>query len=112
MSKKKIKLYDYTNSPSATSPDQGDNVYTQINPLIRSYLDRNVEFEIDFSKINNLTTAFLNNSLGKLFYEFETDKLLSLISFTGLSTTMQIKTLKLTLSNALALSQVNDHSEI
>lgn len=111
MSKEKITLYDYINSPSATSPDQGDAVYEKIKSSISSYITNNIEFVIDFKEINSLTTAFLNNALGKLFYNFDNDKLLSLMSFTGLSNTMQVKTLKLTLSNAIALSQVKDSSE-
>lgn len=108
MSKEKITLTNYINSNSATSPDQGDSVYKEIKPIINSYIDSNTEFAIDLKEINILTTAFLNNAIGKLFYDFDKNKLLSLMSFTGISNTIQVKTLKLTLSNAIALSEVKD----
>lgn len=107
MSKEKLNIYDYISSPSATSPTQGDVVFEKIEPIIKDCIERDINFSIDFSKINILTTAFLNNAIGKLFYIFDSDSLLTLMSFTGLSNTTQIKTLKLTLSNSIALSQSN-----
>ena len=105
MSKERLAIYEYITSPSATSPTQGDIVYEKIEPIIKNCIKNKNKFSIDFTGIKILTTAFLNNSIGKLFYEFDSDDILSLMTFTGLSNTTQVKTLRLTLSNSLALSQ-------
>lgn len=110
MSKEKITISNYINTSSATTPDQGNNVYYNIKALIANCIENNTEFIINFDNITTLTTAFLNNAIGKLFFDFEIDSLLSLMSFSGLSNTTQIKTLKLTLSNALALSKAQNES--
>ena len=102
----KISLYDIVSSTEAETPEQGDYAYRKLFPEIEKYLENNEKFCIDFTNINNITTAFINNSVGKLLIELETDKILKLMSFIGFSNNLQIKTIKHSLSNAIALSKI------
>lgn len=102
----RIDLYKIISSRDAETPEQGDIVYTQILPQIKEYVTKDEKFYVDFSNINNITTAFVNNCVGKLFLELDTDKIQKLMSFSGFTNNTQIKTLRHSLSNAIALSKV------
>lgn len=102
----KIDLYDIISSSDAETPEQGDLVYSEILPKVKKYISNDEKFYVDFSNINNITTAFVNNCIGRLFLDFDREKIQRLMSFGGFSNNTQIKTLRHSLSNAIALSKV------
>lgn len=102
----RINLYSIISSNEAETPEQGNLAYDKILPEVKKYLQKEEKFYVDFSNINNVTTAFINNSVGKLLVELETSKILKLMSFIGFSNNAQIKTVKHSLSNAIALSKI------
>lgn len=102
----KISLYNIILSNEAETPEQGNLAYKKMLPYIEIYLKEEEKFYIDFTNINNITTAFINNSVGKLLVESKTKEILKLMSFIGFSNNSQIKTVKHSLSNAIALSKI------
>lgn len=100
-----IKLYDELQSHSAVSTNEGDKIYSilesEINRITSNNQSENNEIIIDFSNIDDLTTAFLNNSIAKLFYNFNTDSLFKILRFTGFTKGNHIKLLKLSISNVM-----------
>lgn len=103
----KIMLFDILKSDSAVSVNQGDVAYkylfSEIN-LMKSQ-NPNDDIIIDFDNINDLTTAFLNNSIAKLFLNFDQKYLLSHLKFQGFTNKTHINLLKLSLSNAIIFTQ-------
>ncbi|NFG61356.1 STAS-like domain-containing protein [Clostridium sp. CMCC3677] len=102
-----INLYKIISSNDAETPTQGDLVYKEILPFITRCLSEEKKFYIDFKNINNITTAFLNNSIGKLFFELDGKKLEEFMAFRGFSNQSQIKTLRHSIANAISLSRIH-----
>ena len=100
-----IKIFDELNNESATLPQQGDQIYKLIYTELKKDFETNENYTeeliFNFSKIDDLTTAFLNNCLGKLFYDFPYEYLMDNIKFENLTNNSQVKSIRLTLSNAL-----------
>ncbi len=76
-----IHIVTEINSEFAVSPEDGDIVYS----LIEDNLKKNSPVTLDFSDVDIVTTAFLNNAIGKLYKKFEKDQLNQLISITNVS---------------------------
>lgn len=64
---KNIKVIDVIKSEFAVSPEDGDSLYVIIEQEIESYR----KVSIDFDGIEIMTTAFLNNAIGKLYKNFD-----------------------------------------
>lgn len=99
-----IRLYDIINSSEAETPESGNKVYKEIVDRVKSYVEREEDFSIDFSDIRNLTTAFLNNAIGKLFFEIASDKLIQHMRFTDVPSS-QVNTIRWSLTNAIKKSK-------
>jgi hypothetical protein len=78
---KAIKLVDIIKSEFATSPKKGLLAYNYVADLLSS----NKEILISFDSIDDCTTAFCNAFVGKLYMDFETDKLKHLLHFNSLN---------------------------
>lgn len=104
MNKKVIIIYKCISSKSAVTTEQGDLLYQELHPLIEESISNNFKIELNFRDIDVITTAFLNNAIGKLFYEFEVDVLLNRLSFTECKSRSIINSIKRSLSNAIVLS--------
>lgn len=98
-----INLHNLINSSAAISAEDGDIIYEHLNKLILELQENNSSkcITIDFSGIEDLTTAFLNNGIAKLFLNFDYQFLVEHIHFSGFSKGNHIKLLKLSLANAL-----------
>ena len=105
-----IKVRDYIDYSDASSPEQGDKFYSKLYKVVEDCISTKEKIEIDFEGICTVTTAFLNNSISKLFTVFGDEKLKDLISFTGLTSNAQIESLRLSISAALALSKIKKES--
>lgn len=65
MNEKKLSVYDLIASQTADDDKKGDIVY---NEIIAQTQDGNgIVIILDFSGIELLNTAFLNNAIGKIF---------------------------------------------
>ena len=78
---KDINIVDTIKSEFAVSPEDGDIIYS----LIENYLTSDESISLNFDKIDIITTAFLNNAIGKLYKNFEKDKLNRLITMKNIS---------------------------
>ena len=78
---KNIKIVDIIKSEFAVSPEDGDLIYNLIS--------KNIKNEdlicIDFDGVDITTTAFLNNAIGTLYKEFNTDILNKFITMNNIS---------------------------
>lgn len=101
-----INLCDFAVSSNLELPEQGNDVHQKIFPIVKQYIERSEKFNITFHNINNVTTAFLNNCVGKFFFEFDREKVEKLMSFSGFTNKAQITTLRHSISNAISLSKI------
>ena len=68
---KNINIVDTIKSEFAVSPEDGDIIYS----LISHNLSNNHSVCLNFENVDIITTAFLNNAIGKLYKEFDKEKL-------------------------------------
>lgn len=76
-----LKIIDVINSEFAVSPEDGDTIFS----LIKENIDSKKKIVIDFSNIDIMTTAFLNNAIGKLYNIYDKKKLNEYISMKNVS---------------------------
>ncbi|MDY4251678.1 STAS-like domain-containing protein [Clostridium sp.] len=76
-----LKIIDVINSEFAVSPEDGDIIFD----LIKEKIDKEEKIIIDFSNIDIMTTAFLNNAVGKLYNIYDKEKLNKYISMKNIS---------------------------
>ena len=101
----KIVLYDIVQQSNAETTELGDKVYNVIKPQIEEYISKEEQFVIDFTNINIITTAFLNNAIGKLFYDISSKDLIQNMSFSGISS-VQLNSLRWSIRNAIQKASV------
>lgn len=75
-----IKLIDIVKSEFATSPKKGLLVYDFVVEIISS----NKDILISFEGIEDCTTAFCNAFIGKIYMDFDIEKVNSLLHFRDL----------------------------
>ena len=76
-----LKIVNVINSEFAVSPEDGDSIFN----LIKEKVDYKEKIVIDFSNIDIMTTAFLNNAVGKLYNIYDKEKLNQYISMKNIS---------------------------
>ena len=76
-----LKIVNVINSEFAVSPEDGDSIFN----LIKEKVDSKEKIVIDFSNIDIMTTAFLNNAVGKLYNIYDKEKLNQYISMKNIS---------------------------
>lgn len=101
----KIVLYDIISQSNAETTELGDKVYDIIKPQIEKYVSKDQPFVIDFTNINIITTAFLNNAIGKLFYHIKSNDLIKNMSFSGISN-VQLNSLRWSITSAIKKAEV------
>lgn len=103
----RIVIYDILKQPNAETIEVGDKVYNAIKPQIEDYINKEQAFEIDFTNVDIVTTAFLNSAIGKLFYEMKSKDLIRNMSFIGISS-VQKNSLKWSITNAIKKSNATN----
>ena len=76
-----LRIINIINSEFAVSPEDGDSIFN----LIKEKVDSKEKVIIDFSGIDIMTTAFLNNAIGKLYNIYDKEKLNQYISMKNIS---------------------------
>ncbi|WP_456273613.1 STAS-like domain-containing protein [Bacillus sp. AK031] len=77
-----LKVKDVINSKFAVSPENGDKVYT----LLRESIEHNKVTVLSFEEMDQITTAFLNHAIAKLYNNFSSDQLNQFIKVTDMDT--------------------------
>lgn len=66
-----IKVFEITGTRLCVASDDGERVYGQIAAALKEGRKARVSFE----NVENLTSAFLNSAIGRLYGEFPEDKI-------------------------------------
>lgn len=67
----KLKVKEIIKTDMAVSVEDGDLLFEKIV----EYVKNDINIELDFSELDLITTAFLNNAFGKLYSIFSPDTL-------------------------------------
>ncbi|HRF57338.1 MAG TPA: STAS-like domain-containing protein [Campylobacterales bacterium] len=77
----KVDVFGIVGQKDCTLPEDGDKVYK----ILQKILSKNKKASISFLNVDRLTTAFLNNAIGKLYGEFDETKIKASLSVRDLS---------------------------
>lgn len=72
---KQIDIAKIINSPSALTQEQGDLVY---NEIIASF-QKDMPIALDFSNVESMISPFLNNAIGKLYENYQSEQIKGLL---------------------------------
>ena len=95
MNELRIDIFNIVGQKDCTLPEDGDKVF---NSLKRA-LEENKKIVISFQNVEKLTTAFLNNAIGKLYKDFEEDKIKQSLSVENITESGKVR-LKRVVANA------------
>jgi Icc-related predicted phosphoesterase len=95
MNELRIDIFNIVGQKDCTLPEDGDKVF---NSLKRA-LEENKKIVISFQNVEKLTTAFLNNAIGKLYKDFEEDKIKQSLSVENITESGKVR-LKRVVTNA------------
>lgn len=95
MNELRIDIFNIVGQKDCTLPEDGDKVF---NSLKRA-LEENKKIVISFQNVEKLTTAFLNNAIGKLYKDFGEDKIKQNLSVENITESGKVR-LKRVVTNA------------
>jgi len=95
MSIVRLKISDFTRSHRAVSAKDGDQVYESIV----SNFEAKMPVILDFSGIELIITAFLNNCIGRLYFSYSSDQIKELLRIENLDPS-EVGLLKLVIDRA------------
>ena len=95
MNELRIDIFNIVGQKDCTLPEDGDKVF---NSLKRALIE-NKKIVISFQNVEKLTTAFLNNAIGKLYKDFEEDKIKQSLSVENITESGKVR-LKRVVTNA------------
>ena len=82
----KINVFNIVGYSDCTLPEDGDKVYKGLEKA----LNENKKVLISFKNVDKLTSAFLNNAIGKLYGKFDEDKIKTSLSLENMSNSGKI----------------------
>lgn len=91
----KIDIFSIVGQKDCTLPEDGDKVFNALQRVLKE--DKKVL--ISFKNVEKLTTAFLNNAIGKLYKEFDEEKIKQSLSVEEISDSGKVR-LKRVVTNA------------
>lgn len=91
------------NSEFASDNEQGNLIFDKINKLVND--KNNEEIYLDFSELKIITTAFLNNAIGKLYKKYSVDDLKDRLKIKNLKDKSDLELLRLVILNAIDMSK-------
>ena len=93
-----LVIKDIIGSKVASENEQGDLIFDEI----ATSLDKSeAEILLDFSGLKLITTAFLNNAIGKLYKNYEKEKLNNRLKIKNITDKGDVELLKLVILNAM-----------
>ncbi len=78
-----LKIVDLISSEFAVSPEDGDIIFN----IISNKINAKEHIILDFAEIDIMTTAFLNNAIGKLYNIYTKEQLNKYIRMNNISKT-------------------------
>ena len=96
-----LMIKDIIGSDIASDNEQGDLIFDEIV----SGVDNNEkQIFLDFSDLKLITTAFLNNAIGKLYKKYSTQELKGLLKVKNIKNKNDLELLRLVVLNAIEMS--------
>jgi len=95
MDRIKIDIFSIVGQKNCTLPEDGDKVFR----ALERGLKEEKQILISFKNVEKLTTAFLNNAIGKLYKDFDEEKIKQSLSVVELSDSGKVR-LKRVVNNA------------
>lgn len=93
-----LVIKDIIGSKVASENEQGDLIFDEI---ATSLDESEAEILLDFSGLKLITTAFLNNSIGKLYKNYGKDRLDDILKIKNITDKGDVELLKLVILNAM-----------
>lgn len=81
MDEVKVNIFGIVGQKDCTLPEDGDKIFK----IIQKILKENKKASLSFLHVDKLTTAFLNNAVGKLYGEFDENQIKSSLKVEDLS---------------------------
>ncbi len=77
----KVNIYTIVGDPICASPKDGDKVYKEL----KKALIQEKQIVVSFLNVEILTVAFLNTAIGKLYGEFDGERIKNSLSISDIS---------------------------
>lgn len=71
MDELKVNIFNIVGNSDCTIPEDGNRVFE----ILKKALDENKKITISFKNVEVITSAFLNSAIGKLYGEFDENKI-------------------------------------
>ncbi|GKX66687.1 STAS-like domain-containing protein [Inconstantimicrobium mannanitabidum] len=99
-----IIIKNVIKSDFASDNEQGDLIYNEVESAIKKNVD---EVYLDFRELKLITTAFLNNAIGKLYKKYTRDELKDFLKVKNIEDSYDLELLRLVVINAIQMSNAN-----
>ena len=96
-----LMIKDIIGSNIASDNEQGDLIFDQI---VSGVDNHEKQIFLDFSDLKLITTAFLNNAIGKLYKKYSTQELKGLLKVKNIKNKNALELLRLVVLNAIEMS--------
>ena len=93
-----LVIKDIIGSKVASENEQGDLIFDEISTSLD---ESEAEILLDFSGLKLITTAFLNNAIGKLYKNYGKEKLNNRLKIKNITDKGDVELLKLVILNAM-----------
>jgi hypothetical protein len=94
----KISISDLLKNPAAIDNAQGKKIFVKIKEEVKK--ENATDIKVDFNGVKLLTTAFLNEAIGKIFLDHELKDAMGKIQLVNIGTHKDIEMLRLVIANA------------
>ena len=96
-----LMIKDIIGSDIASNNEQGDLIY---NKIVSGVDNHEKQIFLDFSDLKLITTAFLNNAIGKLYKRYNRQELKGLLKIKNIKDKNDLELLRLVILNAIEMS--------
>ena len=96
-----LMIKDIIGSDIASDNEQGDLIFDQI---VSGVDNHEKQIFLDFSDLKLITTAFLNNAIGKLYKKYSMQELKGLLKVKNIKNKNDLELLRLVVLNAIEMS--------
>ena len=96
-----LMIKDIIGSNIASDNEQGDLIFDQI---VSGVDNHEKQIFLDFSDLKLITTAFLNNAIGKLYKKYSTQEVKGLLKVKNIKNKNDLELLRLVVLNAIEMS--------